>query len=198
MKVAALGPCPDHTAAQGFQGIIRPSLSWAKPADALTKCRAGVVVGRATVVSAGREQVADRRSVVRRGSGHHRLICTVRVGLRGHHQQQDRLPTDPDHLEGNWAGNSVARSLLRSHHAPWTCPDTGALGFNHSRGVASGPVCRPSGTARPSCRVITRPLLGRGTVNSLEAATTQMVTHDVPPTLYASRPRNGRECQIDY
>ena len=42
----------------------------------------------------------------------------------------------------NRSGSSSRRSSLRGHHAPSTYPVGGALGFNRSRGVFSGPTWR--------------------------------------------------------
>ena len=58
------------------------------------------------------------------------------------------------------SGSSFGRSSLRGHQAPSTCPVGGALGFNRSRGVCSGPCSRRPGSARPPCNVIPTSRLG--------------------------------------
>src|ERR1700736_5176242 len=86
----------------------------------------------------------------------------------------------------NRSGSSSTRSSLRGHHAPSTYPVGGALGFNRSRGVFSGPAWRRPETALPSC-VIRRSRLGRARPNHSKRCAS---------ALLGIRYVDGRRCRL--
>jgi hypothetical protein len=87
----------------------------------LTKPFAALAVGRTD-----RKQIVNRRRVVRRCRGHHRLVCLARIDMRRYDKQKNSLAADAEHPEGvgrlplvSIESNRSAARLKSSRHL---CP----------------------------------------------------------------------------
>ena len=92
------------------------------------KCRSVTRARRCLAGVAHPEHVADRRSVVRRRCGHHRVVCDVRIGARRHHQQKGASRDRPQALRGCWLVGRLNPSS-RTDRPPGV---SGAVTFAHS------------------------------------------------------------------